>query len=184
MNQKGSVAVIISIIVVTLLALLGGLYLSTMYTIVDWKIERVIGPGLPPLDNSKSELEIITNLKANWQSIQALISFRPGWPPEATIWMNPFSVQFIGKNNLLVGIEDGHTPNIVVLNFDNGKFKVLETFRNQADFTLSDWQNLVRKYGDLFYSPSSYSIDDIQNGKIISFPDLTKVSENVFLKIY
>jgi len=135
------------------------------------------------IDSLKFESEIITSLKSNWQSIQTLIPFRPGHPG-TTAWLSPHSVQFIGENNLLVGFEDGYNPGIAVLNFDGSKFKILETFKNQGNFTLLDWQNLVKKYGDLSYSVSTYTISLLRNKEIVSFQNLTKVPENIFLKNY
>lgn len=142
-------------------------------------------PNTNPSSANKtfSETEIIASLKTNWQSIQSLIPFRPGHP-STLAWLSPDSVQFVGKNNLFVRFEDGYNPGIAVLNFDGSKFKILETFKNQGDFTLSDWQNLVKKYGDSSYPVSTYTISLLRNKEIVSFQDLTKVSENVFLKNY
>ena len=127
------------------------------------------------------ENEILASLKTNWTATQTLISFRPSHPG-TTAWLSPDSVQFIGENNLLVRFEDGYNPGIAVLNFQGNTFKVLETFKNQAEFTLSAWQNLVTKYGASLYPVSTYTTSLVRNGQIVSYVELTKVSENVFVK--
>ena len=130
-----------------------------------------------------SEIEIITSLKNNWPSIQASIPFRPTHPG-TTAWLSPYSVQFIGNNNLLVNFEDGYNPGMAVLNFADSQFKILETFKNQGEFPLVDWQNLVKKYGDVSYFVSTYTVSLLRNNEIVSFQELTKVPENVFVKDY
>lgn len=129
-----------------------------------------------------SETEIINSLKTNWQTLQASFANRPEHPGTVS-WLGPYTVQFIGKNNLLVGYEDGYVASMNILSYKNGEFKTLETFNNRGLFTLSEWQDLVKKYGDSTYPVSSYSINAIRNNEIISFEKLTKVPENVFVKL-
>lgn len=133
-----------------------------------------------------SESEIIASLKTNWQTVQASIPFRPAYHNQAEdakkIWRTPTAVQFIGKNNVLVRFEDDDNAHVTVFNFNGSKFTFSEIFKNQNEFTLSDWQNLVNKYGDSSYSVGTYTTGLIRNKQIVSFPDLTKVSENIFVK--
>ena len=135
------------------------------------------------LKESRFETEVIKSLQTDWQMVQASIPFRPSHPG-TTAWIGPYSVQFIGNNNLLVYFEDGYNPGIAVLNFDDGKFKILETFKNQGDFTVPEWQNLVKKYGDPSSPVSTYTSGIVRNKEIISFQELTKVPENIFTKYY
>ena len=134
-------------------------------------------------NNSNSEQSIITSLKANWQSIQANIPFRPTHPGTIA-WGGLYTVQFIGENVLIVSFEDGYNPGIAVLNFKDGKFNILETFKNQADFEFSDWENLVKKYGESSYPISTYTLSVLRGKEIVSFQTLTKVPENVFLRMF
>jgi len=135
-----------------------------------------------------SESEILTSLKTNWQTIQTLIPFRPAYHNQIEnakkIWRTPDTAQFIEKNNVLVRFGDDNNVHVAVFNFNGSKFNLLEVFKNQAEFTLFDWQNLVHKYGSSSYSVSTYTVDLVRNGQIVSFQDLTKVSENVFIKNY
>ena len=135
-----------------------------------------------------SESEILASLKTNWQSTQSLITFRPSYHNQAEdvkkVWRNPSAIRFIGKNNVLVRFEDDNNVHVAVFNFNGSKFNLLEVFKNQSEFTLLDWQNLVNKYGDTSYSVSTYTTGLVRNKQIVSFPDLTKVSENIFVKNY
>ena len=85
---------------------------------------------------------------------------------------------------MLVGFEDGYNPGVAVLNFNNDQFKILETFKNQAVFTFSDWQSLINKYGNSSYPVSTYTVSLLRNKQIVSFQDLINVPENIFLKNY
>ena len=138
---------------------------------------------ISPSQARATESEILAQLNSDWQSIQATFKNRPGHPGTIA-WIGPYMVQFIGRNNLLIDYEDGYVANTAVLNYESGQFKILETFNNHGLFTLSEWQDLVKKYGDPTYPVSSYSINAIRNNEIISFPELTKVPENVFVKDY
>lgn len=175
MNQKGFVKMILIGAMIIFVAGVGYFAFVRQTPLI------IEGPN--PTQTQRSESEIISNLKTNWPSIEALIPFRPEHPG-TTAWGWPGSVQFIGKNNLIVRFEDGYNPGIAVLNFDNNKFTILETFKNQAEFTLSDWQNLVEKYGDSSYPTGTYTIDLVRNKQIVSFQELTKVPENIFVKNY
>lgn len=141
-----------------------------------------------PVTKTPSESEIFASLKSNWQSIQTIIPFRPVYYNQKEsakkIWRAPSSVQFIGRNNVLVRFEDDNNVHIALLNFGGSDFNLLETFKNQSEFTSSDWQRLVNKYGAASYSVSTYTTDLTRNGQIISFQDLTKVQENIFVANY
>ncbi|OGI57513.1 hypothetical protein A3B85_03010 [Candidatus Nomurabacteria bacterium RIFCSPHIGHO2_02_FULL_37_13] len=156
---------------------------QTSTTATDQKVYTISDTNKSTTNQLIAESKIIESLKTNWQSIQALIPFRPGHPGTVA-WLSPYSVQFIGKNNLLVGFEDGYNPGVAVLNFNNDQFKILETFKNQAVFTFSDWQSLINKYGNSSYPVSTYTVSLLRNKQIVSFQDLINVPENIFLKNY
>ena len=194
MNQKGFANIVLIVVVVAVVAI-GG------YFVFSKKSEPVsqTDNDLPtqtktqntnptPANKTYSKSEILASLKTNWQSAQALITFRPSYHNQTEdakkVWRTPTAVQFIGKNNVLVRFEDDNNVHIAVFKFDNGKLNLLEVFKNQSEFTLSDWQNLVNKYGDSSYAVSTYTTGLIRNKEIVSFTDLTKVSENIFIKNY
>jgi len=195
MNQKGFANIILIVVVVVAIVAVGG------YFVFSKKSEPVSQTGNTtptqtnnqntnptPVSKTYSESEILASLKTNWQSTQTLIPFRPSFHNQAEdlkkVWRTPDAVQFIGKGGVLVRFEDDNNAHVAVLKFDNGKFSLLEVFKNQGEFTLSDWQNLVNKYGDSSYSVSTYTTGLIRNKEIVNFTDLTKVSENIFVKNY
>lgn len=137
--------------------------------------------------NKTSESEVIASLKTNWRAVQDLIPFQPGvyyqsGVPVSSWWFS--DVQFIGENTILVGFTDDNNPHVAVLKFDNGKFSLLKVFENQGDFFLPDWQNLVDQYGDNSYPVSTYTRGLLRNKQIVSFDELTKVPENIFVQKY
>ena len=135
-----------------------------------------------------SEATILAMLESDWQSVQAPFPFRPTYDDQvenvSAIWHSPSGVQFIGNNNILVTFEDDNNANVAVFYFNNNKFNLSELFRNQGDFELSDWQNLVEKYGDPSYTAITYTKGIIRDAQIVSFPVLTEVTENIFVKDY
>ena len=175
-NNGFVVPILLGIIILLLVG--GGVYI---YKNQKAEAPDVVDAGTQ--NNVITETEILASLKTNWQIIQTSISFRPTHPG-TTAWLSPYSVQFIGNNNLFVSFEDGYSVGMAVLNFTNGQFKILETFKNQGEFPLVDWQNLVKKYGDASYSISTYTVSLMRNNEIVSFQELTKVPENVFVKDY
>ncbi len=175
-NNGFIVSFLLGIIILLLVG--GGVYI--------YKNKKVEAPVVVDTDiqnNVITEAEILVSLKNDWQTIQTSISFRPNHPG-TTAWLSPYSVQFIGNNNLLVSFEDGYSVGMAVLNFTNSQFKILETFKDKGEFTLIEWQNLVKKYGDASYSVNTYTVSLMRNNEIVSFEELTKVPENVFVKDY
>lgn len=169
------------ILVVVIIALLAVVEYSTLA-----KKSVPVSQELNSAQMQNSESTVIASLKNNWQSVQALIPFRPSYHNQEEnkkgIWQSPFIVQFIGKNNILLEIEDDDNPHVIILHFDGDKFNLLGFFKNQYDFALPDYKDLVNKYGDSSYNTSTYTVCIVRNGKIISFQDLTKVPENIFVK--
>lgn len=132
-----------------------------------------------------SETEILVSLKTNWQTIQSFIPFRPIYHNQIENakkkWRIPIGVQFIGKNNILVSFEDDNNSNITIFHFNSNKFSLIETFKHQSRFSFLDWKNIVNKYGDSSYLVSTYTMGLVRNRQIVSFQDLTKVPENIFV---
>ena len=194
MNQKGFANVVLVIAIVIVAGAVGYFAfveksepVSQTNNTIPTKTDT---SNINPTPSSKiySESEILASLKTNWQSTQALITFRPSYHNQAEdakkVWRNPSAIQFIGKNNVLVRFEDDNDVHVAVFNFNGSKFNLLEVFKNRGEFTLLDWQSLVNKYGDTSYSVSTYTKDIVRNKQIVIFPDLTKVSENIFVKKY
>ena len=145
-------------------------------------------PELNSAQNQNSELEVIAGLKNNWRSIQTLIPLRPAYHNQEENkkgqWRIPYIVQLIGKDNVMLEIEDDNNAHVIILHYAGGKFSLLEFFKNRHNFALADYQNLIDKYGDSGSSASTYTIGLVRDGKIVFFQDLTKVPENIFVKGY
>jgi len=193
-NQKGFANIILVAVIVVLLGLVGYFAFVKKSEPVAQQTTQTPTPtnnqntNPTPANKTYSESEVLASLKTNWQSVQTAIPFRPSYHNQAEnakqIWRTPEAVQFIGKNNILVRFEDDNNVHVAIFKFDNGKFNLLEVLKNQSEFSLSDWQNLVNKYGDSSYSVSTYTKGLVRNKQIVSFPELTKVSENIFVRNY
>ena len=176
MNQKGFMRVVAGVLVV-LLGILG--YFGFIKKSNPFGKEQVSSP----LSVDSSESEIISSLKSNWQNIEVNIPFRPGHPG-TVVWGSPGGIQFIGNDSVIVNFEDGYNPGIAVLRIDQDRFKILETFKDKGNFTTEEWIDLVKKYGDISKQVSTYTTSLVRNKEIVTFTELTKVSENIFLKDY
>lgn len=135
---------------------------------------------------SESEKSILLTLKYNWQTLQEAFSFKPGHPGTKD-WLEPYAVQFIGNNNILINFEDGYASNIALLTLsfnEEPPFKTLKTWENKGLFTEEEWQQIVNAYGDTSYPLSTYTVSVVRGTDVVSFPELTKVPENVFVKNY
>jgi hypothetical protein len=150
--------------------------------------KSVVGEKGQKTVSLKNNTEKLSYIKYNWQSIQEFIDFRPSYHNQNEnskgVWRKPNAVQFIGSENVLVRFEDDNNVSVAVLNFKEDKVVVLEVFKNQGDFTLSDWQKILNKYGEKSYLIETYTTSLIRNNQIVNFTDLTKVSENIFTKNY
>lgn len=135
-----------------------------------------------------TETEVLVSMKMKWGATQALIPFRPTYHNQEEdakdVWRNPGAVQFIGKNNVLIRIEDDNNVHLAVMNYKDGAFSLLETFENQGDFARADWDNIVTKHGNSTVPVSTYVTEVVRNGEIVSYERLTEVPENVFVKNY
>jgi hypothetical protein len=136
---------------------------------------------------SGSEAKFLADLKINWEKVQTQISFRPSYHNQAAnksgIWGSPWRVQFIGNNIVFAYIEDDSNPQLLLLRLSNGSFKLVNTYKNKGQFTLKEWQDIVSKYGDKSYPVSTYTVSmvNLKTGEVINYPQLTKVSENLFV---
>jgi len=46
----------------------------------------------------------------------------------------------------------------------------------------SEWQALMKTYGDQKFSVANYTTSIVRNGKFVNYTELTKVPENVFVR--
>ncbi len=124
----------------------------------------------PTSSRPSTEQAVIQQLKAQWQSISKSVPFSPILGSTAW-WLD--AVQFIGNSRILIQFEDGHVVHGALLAYADNRFKVIRSFP-EPDFSYSDWEQVVKRYGDLNYAISTYS----WNSDSRSY---TRVSENVFI---
>src|SRR3989344_9574219 len=146
MNQKGFANVVLVIAIVIVVGAVGYFAFveksEPVFQTNNTIPTKTDTSNINPTSSSKiySESEILASLKTNWQSTQALITFRPSYHNQAEdakkVWRNPSAIQFIGKNNVLVRFEDDNNVHVAVFNFNGSKFNLLEVFKNQSEFTL------------------------------------------------
>lgn len=117
-----------------------------------------------------TEQAIIQQLQAQWQSISNSVPFSPTLG--STAW-GLDAVQFIGNSRILMQFEDGHVVHAALLEYADHRFKLIRSFP-EPDFSYSDWEQVVKRYGDLNYAISNYR----WNSHSRSY---TRVSENVFI---
>lgn len=123
-----------------------------------------------------------------WPRIESNITERPTYHNQelqhAGVWLPPHTVQLIGNNHALVQIEDSNTVHTLVLTTEYGRFKIVETYTNTAQFPEAIWLALVNMYGDPAFKPETYTISFVQDGELVSFTESTRVEPNVFIEQY
>ncbi len=99
--------------------------------------------------------ELIANLKTNWAVVQTSIGFRPTYHNQVEnskkVWRTPVTIDSIGKNSLVVRFEDDNNSHVGIFNFDGSAFKLLKVYKNQGEFTESEWQEIMNAYGTPSY---------------------------------
>jgi hypothetical protein len=126
-----------------------------------------------------SEDILIKKLLTSWVAIQSKFSSKAG---ESGTYNQPSKIQFIAKDTFFVYYDDGLVDHISILQFKNGTFVELKNVGVMSNMPLNEWQALVKTYGDQNFSDSNYTTDILRNGKQVSYTELTKVPENVFVK--
>jgi hypothetical protein len=146
-----------------------------------------VGTGVTPGTGTAVETQetnvtrLIQELEGKWSAIGVPLSTSLGTSPANGQWFLD-SAQAIGKDNLLVQFEDGHNSHIAVLHYANGGFAVLKSYPSQGPFALSTWNQILGEYGSANYPVVTFTRSVVRNGEIVSYPNLTQVSENIFVK--
>ena len=117
-----------------------------------------------------AEQALIQELQSQWQSISNSIPVSPTLG--SRVWELD-AVQFIGNSRMLMQFEDGHVVNAAILEYADHLFKVIHSFP-ESDFSYSDWEQVVKQYGDPKYAISNYAWSSASRS-------YAKVSENVFI---
>ncbi len=137
----------------------------------------------PPTPTATSPAtDLLAYLETSWPTVEASLSLRPTYhdPAKSKVWVLPTAIQFIGNGVLLARIEDDNDVHIVILRLNGDHFTPAEIIQSKGGFPSIDWQALVTKYGADTYPITTYALDLVRDGQIVSFPRLTLVPENVF----
>jgi len=180
-KRKEPIAVVL-VIPAVILAMVAG------YFALQFAVDRVHRPGVlqqltprptPTTSQVPSEDTLIKQLLSSWATTQSKFSSKAG---ESGTYNQPSKVQFIAKDTFLVYYDDGLVDHISILQFKNGIFVELKNVGVMSTMPLNQWQTLVKTYGDQNFSVSNYATDILRNGKQVSYTELTKVPENVFVR--
>jgi hypothetical protein len=137
----------------------------------------------PTISQIPSEDALIKQLLFSWIITQSNFSSKAG---ESGTYNQPSKVQFIANDTLLAYYDDGLVDHISILQFKNGAFVELKNVGVMSTMSLDEWQTLVMTYGSQNFSVSNYitSIlkNGLKNGQLVNYEELTKVSENVFVR--
>ncbi|TSC59693.1 MAG: hypothetical protein LiPW15_713 [Parcubacteria group bacterium LiPW_15] len=170
-SNKGSVNIILVIIIVLLLGTVG--YLATRTP------SPLPAPANEAPDYNANENKIISDLLSSWVATQAKFAIKAS---ESGTYNQPNKVQFIASTTLLVHYDDGLVDHISVLRYQNGTLTELKNVGVMSTMPQDAWQALVDVYGDSKYPVGSYTTNVFRNGKGIEYPELTKVPENIFVR--
>ena len=101
----------------------------------------------------------------------------------AVRWYGPQEAQFLKEDRLMITFEDGHVIGAAIFDYDTDydTFTFVKVFQKDY-FSDSEWKDIVKKYGQVDYSPVDYTTHIWRDGKTIDFGDWTLVPENLFLK--
>lgn len=125
--------------------------------------------------SSASEIETISDIDANWSSIESTIDVRPGHPG-TTVWPKPIYYRFLGDEKVLVGFEDGYNPAAAILEV-NAPHTVLASFAVNISYAGDSWQEWKQQNPNLNYEGETYQGSVFRNGQVVYFDDWTLVPE-------
>ena len=140
----------------------------------------LITPPIPTATASAGEL--LAYFETSWPNVESGLSIRPSYHDSAKtkVWGLPTAVQFIGNGILLARVEDDNDVHVVIFRLNGDHFTVAEVIPSTGSLPSLAWQALVTKYGADTYPITTYTLDLVREGRIVSFPRLTLVPENVF----
>jgi hypothetical protein len=175
---------LIAVVAIIILALVAGLAWNRSRpdtTPIDVGTGVTPGTGTAVQTEETNVTRLIQEIEGKWATLGAPLTTSLGFSPANGQWFLD-AAQAIGRDNLLVQFEDGHSVHVAVVHYENNSFRVLKTYPNQGSFAPSTWNQILGEYGSSGYPVVTFSRNSIQNGQIVSYPALTQVPENVFVK--
>lgn len=178
-SKKWSISILI--IVILLIGVLIYLSIKRPYTnrLIETADTRENQNSIEAPSSVPDESKILSHLLISWLTTQSKFSVKAG---EGGIYNGPTKVQFISNDTMFVYYDDGLVDHISVLRYGNSVFVELKNIGVMSAMSLTEWQALVKIYGNQNFTPSNYTTGISRNGKYVEYEELTKVSENIFVK--
>gem|GEM_PF-6612242 len=126
---------------------------------------------LPIMTETPTENEVIQLLLSSWKATQSKFVAKAG---ESGTFNAPSKIQFIAADTMLINYDDGLVDHISILQFQDNSLVELKRVGTMMRLTQSEWQALVKTYGDPAYPVSNYESSD--------YALFTKVAGNIFVK--
>lgn len=138
-------------------------------------------------DTNSARLSVIQSLENAWPELESELSERPTLGVES--WQEPYHVQFIGNDKILVAFEDGHIILTTVLKFECKDGDSISGFTLLDDETIyefplseSVWSDLRDNLGNIDRSVNTYtSIPVYTEGVMIDVYDWQEIDANIFI---
>lgn len=182
-NQKGFIVPVL-LVVIALLVIGGGVYIYK-----NKKAEPVAVDTTTQTNNSNSVVnsvpdnqKILNGLVNDWKKIAP--SVLPGFPdPSKAFYGYPYTIQFIGKNSIVIAYQDDFNPLFAVLGYDSSRqqFSYLDGLRS-SPFAVNEtlWNTWRKKYGDISFSPQTFQFSSTRTGDVVYSSDWKLVAKNPF----
>jgi hypothetical protein len=138
-----------------------------------------------PQSISVNESTMIEKLVSKWKTIGPGVL--PGLPPLSQAFYGyPHTIQFIGKNRIIISYENDFNPLFAVLNYDSNQqlFSYLDG-HGAPDFAVNEtlWNTWRNKYGDISYAPRTYQFSSTRTGDIVYSSDWKLIPNNPFISV-
>ena len=135
-----------------------------------------------PVSVAPSNQTILNILVTNWKKIGP--SILPGFPsPSQAFYGNPYIIQFIGNNRIVISYQDDFNPLFAVLSYDSSReqFSYLDGLRS-SPFEVNEalWNTWRKKYGDIFFVPQTYEFSSTRTGDVVYSSDWKLITKNPF----
>lgn len=185
-NNKSGLSQISTFVIIAILVVLA--VATSIYFYSQGPQIEIIGPdsnnqtSSASISYSQLNTEIMANIIKNWSEIQKTISEKPTLGSKS--WGTPQSFQFIGNDRLLAEFEDGHIALVAVFDYKDPKKPILIKTLENYPFLKANWDKIVKEYGNSLSSIHTYTKSIVRGKNIITFSDLTEVTENIFVKDY
>jgi uncharacterized protein YneF (UPF0154 family) len=183
--QKGSMNVVLIVIIIALLIVVGYfVFMKQSQNTKQLESATSIPENTNTISNlntnqvqvntvsqTPSENELIQKLLTSWKTVQLSFSSKAG---ESGTFNAPSKIQFISSDTMLVNYDDGLVDHVSVVRYKNNSFTELKNVGVMSTMSMTQWQGIVSTYGNAGYAYSNYQSSNYKN--------FSKVSSNIFVR--